>query len=799
MERSAMLGCASRHGLGGHGLGGHGAGRRQRAALASVMAAAMLGATVLTATMSTAPASAASLRRPAVSRSGLHGTAAGRLAAAGRAYPVLSDGTSSRGTGMLTETGPTWTVSFRLKDPGPIAVAPDGKFAYAATAGGVAVIGKVNTAHPKITATVKTGGTPGGIAITPNGSRVYVTVSSSKRSLVKAYAGASTGRLRLAASVATRPGANAIAITPDGKYAYVAVNDAPRVYFLTEIGGVGTARPRLLRNIGIAGYPEAVTVTPNGQYVYEVSNMGVFGSALAFRHAQSGHPTLAREFSPPGQGGVSPVAVTPSGHWAYAAYLGKLMVIKNAQTSPAHAGTAKAGYADGEMVFQPGGRYAIEAALSGSHGELAVLTGTSSGHPKVAATWKLGYFPLNVAISRVRSAATLAAATRPVLASAVRASSVLASAVRASAVRASAAKVKISVSDFNRNFTAMKRLKPLIRAGHGKIAVILPDTVSSVRYVRFDAPDLKRAFKTAGLAGSQLLIQNALGSDATQVADAQADITEGAKVLILDPLDSGAGQVIESYAKRHGVAVIDYDRLTVGGSRRYFAGFDDVAVGQAIGRGLVSCVSAWGVKKPKVIVMKGDPADRNATLFAQGYDGVMAPYFKSGKWTRISAPPGTWDPPTALSEFKQQYAAHPSINAALTPEDEISAPIIAFLKGRGIKARTFPITGQFATLPGLQNVLTGYQCGTAYQPPYLEPQGAAALALFLRARMKPPASLVNGHSRDGKASVPSVLFKPTWVTTKNMKSTVIADKYVSVSRLCAGRFAAACKAAGITG
>jgi D-xylose transport system substrate-binding protein len=763
MERSAMLGCA----------------RRRRAVLASMMATAVLGATVLAATMSAASASAAGLRRPAVSRSGRPGAAAGRLAAAGRAYPVLSDGTSSRGTGMLTETGPTWTVSFRLKDPGPIAVAPDGKYAYVATAGGVAVIGKVNTAHPKITATVKTGGTPGGIAITPNGARVYVTVSSSKRSLVKAYAGASTGRLRLAASVATKPGANAIAITPDGKYAYVAVNDAPRVYYLTEIGGIGTAHPRLLRNIGIAGYPEAVTVTPNGQYVYEVSNMGVFGSAVAFRHAQSAHPTLAREFSPPGQGGVSPVAVTPSGHWAYAAYLGKLMVIKNAQTSPAHAGTAKAGYAEGEMVFQPGGRYAIEAALSGSHGELAVLTGTSSGHPKVAATWKLAYFPFNMAISRVRSAATLAGATRPVL--------------------ASASKVKISVSDFNRNFTAMKRLKPVSRAGHGKIAVILPDTISSVRYVRFDAPDLKRAFRTAGLAGSQFLIQNAQGSDATQVADAQADITDGAKVLILDPLDSGVGKIIESYAKRHGVAVIDYDRLTLGGSRRYFVGFDGVAVGQAIGRGLVSCVSAWGVKKPKVIVMKGDPADPNAALFAQGYDGVMAPYFKSGKWTRISAPRGTWDPPTALSEFKQQYAAHPSINAALTPNDEISAPIIGFLKGQGIKARTFPITGQDATLPGLRNVLTGYQCGTAYQPPYLEPQGAAALALFLRARMKSPASLVNGHRKDGKASVPSVLFNPTWVTTKNMKSTVIADKYVSVSQLCAGRYAAACKAAGIIG
>jgi D-xylose transport system substrate-binding protein len=746
----------------------------QRAVLAGAMAGVVLGAM-----LSMGPASAAVLGRAVSGGSGLRG-AAGSLAAAGRAYPVLSDGTSSGGTGTLTEFGPTWTVSFRLKDPGPIAVAPDGKYAYAATAGGVAVISRVNTAHPKITATVKTGGTPGGVAITPNGARLYVAVSSSKRSLVKAYTGASTGRLRLAASVTTKPGANAIAITPDGKYAYVAVNDVPRVYFLTEIGGVGTAHPRLVRNIGIAGYPEAVTVTPNGQYVYEVSNMGLYGGAVAFRHAESDHPALVKGFSPPGQGGVSPVAVTPNGRWAYAAYLGKLMVIKNPQTSPAHAGSAKAGYADGELVMQPGGQYAIEDALSGSHGALAVLTGTSSGHPRVAATWKLGYYPASLAISRVR-----APAGGPADAT--------------SRSRATAVKVKISVSDFNRTFQAMKRLKPLIKPGHGKIAVILPDTVSSVRYVEFDAPYLKRAFTTAGLPTSKFMIQNALGSDATQLADAQADITLGAKVLILDPLDSGVGKVIESYARKHGVSVIDYDRLTQGGSRRYYVGFNDVAVGQAMGRGLVSCVSAWGVKKPKVIVMRGAPADPNAALYAQGYDEVMAPYFKSGKWVRVSQPAGTWDPPTALTEFEKQYAAHPDINTALVPNDENGAPIINFLKEKGINARTFPTTGQDATLSGLQNVLTGYQCGTAYKPDYLEAQAAAALALFLRAKVKPPASLVNGRIRDAKAkvSVPSVLFKPTWVVIRNMKATIIADKYISVEQLCAG-IAAACKAAGIT-
>ena len=99
------------------------------------------------------------------------------------------------------------------------------------------------------------------------------------------------------------------------------------------------------------------------------------------------------------------------------------------------------------------------------------------------------------------------------------------------------------------------------------MAAILPDTVSSTRYVEFDAPYIAKALRTAGLSKSQFVIQNALGSDATELTDAQTDITNGATVLMVDPIDSGVGGSIEAYARSHGVAVIDYDRLTLGGSR----------------------------------------------------------------------------------------------------------------------------------------------------------------------------------------------------------------------------------------
>jgi D-xylose transport system substrate-binding protein len=199
--------------------------------------------------------------------------------------------------------------------------------------------------------------------------------------------------------------------------------------------------------------------------------------------------------------------------------------------------------------------------------------------------------------------------------------------------------------------------------------------------------------------------------------------------------------------------------------------------------------------------MRGDPTDNNATLFHQGSADVLNPLFKSGKWKLEATPAGTWTPTTAQSEFEQAFTAHPSANAALIPNDENGAPIITYLKSKGVKAGTFPTTGQDSTLTGLQNVLSGYQCGTVYKPIYQEASAAAALAVYLRAGKTPPASLVNGSAIDvmeHNKKVPSVLLQPIWVTPKNMNATVIKDNFVPASQLCKGSYAKECKKAGIT-
>ena len=399
-----------------------------------------------------------------------------------------------------------------------------------------------------------------------------------------------------------------------------------------------------------------------------------------------------------------------------------------------------------------------------------------------------------------RKGAAVASVSLAVCLAAAACSSSSSSSASGGSTGSSTAVPSISISSLSRTFSAMATLKPLASIGKGNVAAILPDTVSSARYTEFDAPYLSEALAAAGLTPTQFSVQNAQGSDATELSDAQEAITKGASVLIMDPLDSGVGAQIETYAKAHGVKVIDYDRLTLGGSRAYYDSFNNVEVGTLIGNGFVACATAEGVSKPNVLVMRGAPTDNNATLFAQGYDAVLKPYFSDGKYVEVGTPAGTWDPPTAESEFQQAYTAHKNINSVLTPNDENAAPIITYLQREGIKAKTFPVTGQDATLVGLQNILSGYQCGTVYKPIYLEAQAAVALAMYLRAGKTPPSSLVNGSTTDSTSNtaVPSVLLTPEWVTTSNMNSTVIADQFVPAQQLCVGSYAADCKTDGIS-
>ena len=193
------------------------------------------------------------------------------------------------------------------------------------------------------------------------------------------------------------------------------------------------------------------------------------------------------------------------------------------------------------------------------------------------------------------------------------------------------------------------------------VAVLLPDTKSSVRWETQDRRYLGDAFKAAGLKYS---ITNALNDPQKQRAQAEQALTNGAKVLLLVNLDSGSGAAIEALAKAKGAKVIDYDRLTLKGNASYYVSFDNVGVGVLQGKGIVACLKASGEygKKPVVAELNGAPTDNNATLFAQGYNSVLNPLYKNGTFVKgpnqsvptVGQPEGADDLRADAAEDRQQ-------------------------------------------------------------------------------------------------------------------------------------------------
>jgi len=347
-------------------------------------------------------------------------------------------------------------------------------------------------------------------------------------------------------------------------------------------------------------------------------------------------------------------------------------------------------------------------------------------------------------------------------------------------------------------FAKLASLKDVAKAGKGKIAVLLPDTQSSARWAGVDAPGFDAAFKAAGLTSDDYMIVNAQGSPQTQQTQAEQAITQGASVIVIANLDSGSAAAIESTAKAQGIVSIDYDRLTLNGDAAYYVSFDNVAVGKLQGEGLVQAIKDWNVKNPQIFELGGSPTDNNATLFEQGYDSVLQPLYDSKQATlvsRIRVP--NWDNQQGATMFQQGLQANPQINAVLAANDGLGQSAISILKNNKVGPKTVPVTGQDATLQGIQNILAGYQYMTVYKPIYEEVAGAATLAILARAGQTPDPSLLNGEVDAQNHKTPSLLLTPQSVNASNIQSTVIADKFIDPAQLCAGDFAKACADAGV--
>ncbi|GIE96043.1 substrate-binding domain-containing protein [Paractinoplanes rishiriensis] len=330
-------------------------------------------------------------------------------------------------------------------------------------------------------------------------------------------------------------------------------------------------------------------------------------------------------------------------------------------------------------------------------------------------------------------------------------------------------------------------------AATGKVGVILPDTKSSARWATADLKYLKEAFAAAGV---QADIQNAQGDKTAFQTIADGMISSGVKVLMIVNLDDGTGKAVLDKAKRAGIATIDYDRLTPNGGADYYVSFDNVKVGELQGQGLVDCLTEKKATKPVVAELNGSPTDNNATLFKQGYDSVLDPKYQGGEYVKgpdQSVP--DWDNAQAGTIFEQMLTQDKNIKGVLAANDGLGNAAIAVLKKNKLNGQV-PVTGQDATVQGLQNILNGDQCMTVYKAIKKEADAASELAIAIVKGQKPTTA--TGTIKDPKSGkdVPSVLLTPVTITKANVKD-VVADGFVTKEELCTGEFAAKCTEAGI--
>jgi D-xylose transport system substrate-binding protein len=328
----------------------------------------------------------------------------------------------------------------------------------------------------------------------------------------------------------------------------------------------------------------------------------------------------------------------------------------------------------------------------------------------------------------------------------------------------------------------------------GKVGIILPDTKSSQRWGTDDPKFLKQAFDAAGIKYD---MQNAQGDKTQFQTIADGMISEGVKVLIIVNLDSGTGKAVLDKAKAAGIATIDYDRLTLNGGANYYVSFDNVKVGELQGQGLVDCLKAKKYTKPVVAELNGSPTDNNATLFAQGYDSVLNPLYADGTLTKgpnQSVP--DWDNAQGGTIFEQMLTSNKQIKGVLAANDGLGNAVIQVLKKNNLNGQV-PVTGQDATVQGLQNILAGDQCMTVYKAIKGEASAAAELAIALAKGQKPTTATGTTKDPQSGASIPSVLLTPKAITADSVKD-VVADGFVTKDALCTGSYAALCTKYGVS-
>jgi D-xylose transport system substrate-binding protein len=317
---------------------------------------------------------------------------------------------------------------------------------------------------------------------------------------------------------------------------------------------------------------------------------------------------------------------------------------------------------------------------------------------------------------------------------------------------------------------------------------LMPDTKTSVRWEQFDKPYLIKAFKAAGVSAR---VVNAQGDPQKQKSQADQCLADGAKVLIIAPIDSGSAAAIEKAASAKGVKSIDYDRQVEGGSAVLYASFDGHTVGVLQGKGVVAGLKANGTygKHPVIASLWGGQEDANSFLFKGGVDQVLNPLYGNGalkKGPQQFVP--AWDNQKAGTIFEQMLVKTANnIQGVAAANDGLANAVVVVLKAH--KLKPIPLSGQDATTQGVQNIISGWQTMTIFKDVRILATKTAQAAVKIVKGQKPPTT--GFVTTKGRSKEPAYLIPPQSITKKNWR-ILVQGGFLKASDICNGEFKKYC-------
>lgn len=326
------------------------------------------------------------------------------------------------------------------------------------------------------------------------------------------------------------------------------------------------------------------------------------------------------------------------------------------------------------------------------------------------------------------------------------------------------------------------------------VALLLPENATA-RYEARDKPTFEKELAKS-CPTCQLRYYNAAGDAGKQLSQAESALTEGASVLVIDPVDSNAAGAAVASARRQGAKVMSYDRVIYNAGVDYAVKFDNVQQGAVGMQSLLDKLKKDGKTSGNVVMMNGDPVDSGAKPEKEGAHGAID---SSGFTVAAEYDTKGWSAANAQNQMQQAITklGASDIDGVYAGNDGMATGVIAALKSAGVKPMP-PVTGLDTQLDAIQNMVAGDLYESTYLPVETEAQIGARAAAALATGKKPSGDLLNGTVDDGAQKVPAYLLESIAVTMENMKEILIDSGYLTVDQICTADYKKACVKAGLS-